>query len=78
MNSTRFRRTGTPPSAFSLVFGLGVGELVLIVGLLVLLFGARKIPLLARGLGEGIRNFKGALAPGDDDEDPRDGDDDRR
>jgi Sec-independent protein translocase protein TatA len=31
-----------------------------------LLFGARKLPLLARGLGTGIRNFKGELqAPGE-------------
>lgn len=43
------------------MLGLGVGE-ILIIGLgLVLIFGARKIPTLARGLGEGIRNFKGEL-----------------
>lgn len=78
MNSLRRPDAAPPAPAFVLVFGLGVGELVLIVGLLVLLFGARKIPLLARGLGEGIRNFKGALSPGDDEGDSRDGDDDRR
>ncbi len=38
--------------------GLGVGELVIIVILLLLLFGAKRIPQIARGLGEGIRNFK--------------------
>ena len=38
--------------------GLGVGELVIIVFLLLLLFGAKRIPQIARGLGEGIRNFK--------------------
>ncbi|MFV2006509.1 MAG: twin-arginine translocase TatA/TatE family subunit [Longimicrobiales bacterium] len=43
------------------MFGLGVGELVLILLLLVFLFGAKKIPLIARGLGGAIRNFKGAL-----------------
>ena len=49
------------------MFGLGVGELLLIFALLVLIFGARKIPLIARGLGSGIRNFKGELkAPGDE------------
>jgi sec-independent protein translocase protein TatA len=62
-----------PRPAFALVFGLGVGELLLIVGVLLLLFGARKIPLLARGLGEGIRNFKGSLKGSDDDS--GDGDD---
>lgn len=53
------------------MFGLGIGEILLIVGLLVLIFGARRIPLIARGLGEGIRNFKGEIkAP----EDPPDDD----
>jgi sec-independent protein translocase protein TatA len=41
--------------------GLGFGELLMIGGGLLLLFGAKKIPTLARGLGEGIRNFKGEL-----------------
>ena len=38
--------------------GLGVGELVVIVLMLLLLFGAKRIPQIAKGLGEGIRNFK--------------------
>jgi len=55
-------------------FGLGITELLLIVAMLVLVFGARKIPLIARGIGEGIRNFKGEIqAPDHDDAD--DGDD---
>jgi sec-independent protein translocase protein TatA len=41
--------------------GLGITEILLIVLLLVLFFGAKKIPGLARGLGEGIRNFKSGL-----------------
>jgi len=51
-------------------FGLGVGELLLILLALVLIFGARKIPLIARGLGESIRNFKGELRSGKDDPEP--------
>ena len=43
------------------MFGLGITELLLILGLIILVFGARKIPLIARGLGEGIRNFKGEM-----------------
>jgi sec-independent protein translocase protein TatA len=44
----------------------GIWETLLVVGVLMLLFGARKLPLLARGLGTGIRNFKGELqAPGE-------------
>jgi sec-independent protein translocase protein TatA len=41
--------------------GLGITEILLLALLVVLFFGARKIPGLARGLGEGIRNFKSGL-----------------
>jgi sec-independent protein translocase protein TatA len=41
--------------------GLGITEILLLAVLVVLFFGARKIPGLARGLGEGIRNFKSGL-----------------
>lgn len=40
---------------------LGMPELLVILGVAVLLFGGKKIPELAKGLGEGIRNFKFAL-----------------
>ncbi|MDQ1087501.1 MULTISPECIES: twin-arginine translocase TatA/TatE family subunit [unclassified Siphonobacter] len=43
-----------------LAFGLGGPEIALIIFALVLLFGAKKIPELARGLGKGIREFKDA------------------
>lgn len=33
-------------------------ELLLIFGIIVLMFGAKKIPDLAKGLGQGIKNFK--------------------
>lgn len=55
------------------LFTFGVAEAVLIFGVLMLLFGAKKLPMLARGLGSGIRNFKGELqAPADDDDDDPD------
>jgi sec-independent protein translocase protein TatA len=38
--------------------GFGVGEILVIAVLLILFFGSRKIPEIARGLGRGIRNFK--------------------
>ena len=40
---------------------LGFPELLVILGVAVLLFGGKKIPELAKGLGEGIRHFKNAL-----------------
>ena len=40
---------------------LGMPELLVILGVAVLLFGGKKIPELAKGLGEGIRNFKTAI-----------------
>ena len=43
------------------VFNLGPGEMLLIVLVLLLLFGAKRLPGLAKGLGQGIREFKGAV-----------------
>jgi sec-independent protein translocase protein TatA len=40
---------------------IGMPELLVILGVAVLLFGGKKIPEVAKGLGEGIRNFKAAL-----------------
>ena len=40
---------------------IGIPELVLVFIILLLIFGGKKIPELARGLGAGIRNFKDAL-----------------
>jgi sec-independent protein translocase protein TatA len=40
---------------------IGMPELLIILGVAVLLFGGKKIPEVAKGLGEGIRNFRSAL-----------------
>jgi len=39
----------------------GLTEILIILFILILLFGGRKIPELAKGLGEGIRSFKKGL-----------------
>jgi sec-independent protein translocase protein TatA len=42
------------------VFGLGVPELVIILVILLVLFGGSKLPSLAKGLGQSIKEFKSA------------------
>jgi sec-independent protein translocase protein TatA len=39
----------------------GGTELLIIFGIIVLLFGAKKIPDLAKGIGKGIKNFKSEM-----------------
>jgi len=43
-----------------LLWALGVRELVIILAVIILLFGGRKIPELIRGIGRGIREFRDA------------------
>jgi len=44
------------------MFGsLSLWEIILIVVVIALLFGGRKLPELGKGLGQGIKNFKNAL-----------------
>ncbi len=45
-----------------MIGGIGIPELLLIFGILLLLFGARKLPEIGKGLGEGIRSFKSSLS----------------
>jgi sec-independent protein translocase protein TatA len=45
-----------------LFFNIGGGELFLIILFIIIFFGAKKIPELARGLGKGIREFKNATS----------------
>ena len=41
--------------------GLGWQEILLILLIVLILFGAKKIPEMARGLGKGVREFKKAM-----------------
>jgi sec-independent protein translocase protein TatA len=44
---------------------LGVPELIIIFLIIVVLFGASRLPQIGRGIGEGIRNLKRGLKEGD-------------
>lgn len=48
-----------------LAFALGPTEIILILLIVVLLFGGKKIPELMRGLGKGIKEFKEGAKEGD-------------
>jgi len=47
------------------MFGLGMPELLVILVIVVVLFGANKLPQIGAGIGKGIKNFKEATKEGD-------------
>ena len=56
------------------MFGFGLGEVIFVFAIVVLLFGAKRIPQVAKGVGSAIRNFKGSMregARGDEEETKR-------
>lgn len=59
------RRSGA--FAYSLcMFGLGIGELAVILVIVLIIFGAGKLPEIGEGLGRGIRNFRKAVKTPDE------------
>ena len=48
------------------MFGMGASELMIILVIILLLFGASKLPELGRSLGSGLSNFKKGLKDGED------------
>lgn len=44
-----------------IMFGLGIGELLVILVIVLVIFGAGKLPDIGEGLGQGIRNFRKAI-----------------
>ena len=43
------------------IFNLGTGEIIIIVFVILLLFGARRIPELMKGIGKGVKSFKDGM-----------------
>jgi sec-independent protein translocase protein TatA len=58
---------GTTNAVFAFIGTFGTQEMILCAIVALLLFGGKKIPELAKGLGAGIRNFKDTMK-GDDEE----------
>jgi len=52
------------------IFGLGPPELLLLFLIILIVFGAGKIPQIGSGLGKGIRNFRKAVKGDAEDETP--------
>jgi sec-independent protein translocase protein TatA len=44
--------------------GIGIPELLIILAIIILIFGANRLPEIGRGIGKGIRNFKDATKEG--------------
>ena len=57
-------------SIIKAAFSVGPLEIVIVVLIILLLFGGRKIPELMRGIGQGMKEFKKA-SRGDDDEETK-------
>jgi len=48
------------------MFGIGMTELLIILVIVMVIFGARRLPEIGSGLGEGIKNFKKAVTKPDE------------
>ncbi len=48
------------------MFGLGIWELLIVLAIVVLIFGASRLPKLAQGIGDSVRGFKKALNSSDE------------
>ena len=52
---------------FALIGTLGIPELLIILAIIILIFGANRLPEIGRGIGKGIKNFKDTTREGQND-----------
>lgn len=50
-----------------LLFGFGMQEMLILLLIVLVIFGGSRLPSLAKGLGESVRNFKRGIAEGSED-----------
>lgn len=55
-----------------LLIGFGMQEMVILLVIILILFGGSRLPSLAKGLGESIRNFKTGMAEAEAEEEKKD------
>ncbi len=65
------------------MFGIGMPELIIILLILLVIFGANRLPEIGAGLGKGIRNFRGSIKDAEKEiaslnEEEKDGKDERK
>lgn len=48
------------------MFGIGTTEILILMGIAVLIFGARRLPELGSGMGKAIKNFKAGISGKDE------------
>jgi len=60
------------------MFGIGMTEMIIILVIVLIIFGAGKLPEIGRGLGKGIKNFKASINEPDHSEEHKKIDDQSR